>query len=299
MTYSQTLSSTQYVDERIASRCICCGSDGLDRSPAILMPFVAKRVFGWEPVEIKADWGLRDIKPGMAYPLCNSVRCAVCGVVFLDIRFSKSEMAALYTGYRDERYAELRESFEPGYKIRNAALAVGINYLPEVEKFLSLYVAPPMTILDWGGDTGINTPFKSDRNIVHIYDISNKPATESAISVPIDVVEMTDYDLIVFSNVLEHVPFPVHTISEICSTMKDHTVLYIEVPHEDLIRLNSDEKNIQIIKKHWHEHINFFTHCSLELLLERCGLMILGMQSMQISVAGKVGYTYLIACKLK
>jgi hypothetical protein len=99
------------------------------------MPFVAKRAFGWEPVEIKVDWGLRDIKPGMAYPLCNSVQCAVCGVVFLDIRFSNAEMAALYTGYRDENYAKLRERFEPGYIARNAVLAVGINYLPEVENF--------------------------------------------------------------------------------------------------------------------------------------------------------------------
>src|SRR5437016_2710182 len=90
-------------NERIASRCICCDGDQLAKSPAILMPFIAKRVFGWEPVEIMDDWGLRDIKSGMAYPLCNSVQCASCGVLFLDIRFSDSEMATLYSGYRGEQ----------------------------------------------------------------------------------------------------------------------------------------------------------------------------------------------------
>src|SRR6516164_9174099 len=68
--------------ERIASRCICCNSRDLQKSPAILMPFVAKRVFDWEPVEITDEWGLRDIQRGMAYPLCNSMRCGTCGVVF-------------------------------------------------------------------------------------------------------------------------------------------------------------------------------------------------------------------------
>ena len=80
---------------RIASQCIACASGLLERSPAILMPFVAHQVFGWTPVEITSDWGLRTIPAGMAYPLCNSVECQACGTLFLDIRFDEAEMEAL------------------------------------------------------------------------------------------------------------------------------------------------------------------------------------------------------------
>jgi hypothetical protein len=87
--------------ERIASRCVCCGCAELTRSGAILMPFVAYRAFGWTPVEITPEWGLRTIQTGMAYPLCNSLQCQACGLLFLDIRFDETEMAALYGGYRE------------------------------------------------------------------------------------------------------------------------------------------------------------------------------------------------------
>ena len=99
----------------VARHCICCESARLDRSPAVLMPFVAKRVFGHEPVEITADWGLRDLKAGMAYTLCNSLQCADCGVLFLDYRFGDEQMAALYGGYRDQTYTRERDHYEPGY----------------------------------------------------------------------------------------------------------------------------------------------------------------------------------------
>ncbi len=67
---------------KIATACPCCGGEALTRSPAVLMPFVAHRAFGWQPVEITPDWGLRTIPTGLAYPLCNSVQCEGCGLVF-------------------------------------------------------------------------------------------------------------------------------------------------------------------------------------------------------------------------
>ena len=38
--------------ERIATCCVCCGSDVLKSEPAVLMPFVAHRTFGWYPIVI-------------------------------------------------------------------------------------------------------------------------------------------------------------------------------------------------------------------------------------------------------
>jgi hypothetical protein len=291
------------LDERIASRCICCDGDALKKSPAILMPFIAKRTFDWEPVEITDDWGLRDIKSGVAYPLCNSVQCTVCGALFLDIRFSDSEMSSLYSGYRDEEYSAVRERFEPGYKSRNKIILGGATHIPKVEAFLSAYVTPPLKILDWGGDTGLNTPFKSRSKLFHVYEISDKPTIQGASRVEKKTIQNTVYDLIVLAHVLEHVPYPAKTITEICSVMGKDTILYIEVPHEDLVRLNSGSQNLLAKKKHWHEHINFFTGQSLKLLLERCGLRALGMQSLETTdeTAGDVKqwHVFAIACKLQ
>ena len=140
-------------------QCVCCGSKALAKSPAILMPFVAHRVFGWKPVVIDDSWGLKTIRNGTAYTICNSVYCSDCGFLFLDIRFSEEELKSLYDGYRDKQYTDLREIYEPGYTTRNDSLNAGINYIADIETFLSPYLSFPISILDWGGDTGKNTPF--------------------------------------------------------------------------------------------------------------------------------------------
>ena len=112
------------------------------------MPFVAYRAFGWEPVKVTEEWGLRDIRPGYAYPLCNSVQCADCGAMFVDIRFDDAEVAALYADYRGEAYTELRERFEPGYKARNQIYLGGSPYIPKIEGFLDRHIPAQPRVLD-------------------------------------------------------------------------------------------------------------------------------------------------------
>jgi hypothetical protein len=285
-------------NSRIANYCICCGSRELKKSPAILMPFVAHRVFDWKPVEITDDWGLNTIKNGWAYTVCNSVQCNDCNMIFLDIRFSDSEMAALYNGYREQQYTELREKYEPGYKERNSALDYGSDYIADIELFLSQYLSFPINVLDWGGDTGKNTPFKSKCNLFHIYDISNKPVIEGAKKVDKSTADKNKYDLVVCSNVLEHVPYPTELILDIKTVMSEDTLLYLEIPLEDIIRTAETEINLHEKKKHWHEHINFYTEKSIHSMLKICGLDIIDLQQLQIVVAGKSCCVYLIACKL-
>src|SRR5690242_18432011 len=50
-------------------------------------------------------------------------------------------------------------------------------------------------------------------------------------------------------------------------------VVYLEVPHEGLIRSGVAEAHTQ--KKHWHEHVNFFTVRGLARLLARAGFRTL------------------------
>ena len=249
------------------------------------MPFVAKRVFDWEPVEITADWNMRDLASGHAYSLCNTLRCPQCGMAFLDMRFNDDEMGRLYRNYRDEEYTRTRERFEPDYRNRNELLVAGSTYIREVEAFLRKHMPEPRRVLDWGGDTGLNTPFAGHLETHHVYDISDKPTIAGADRIATDQLEAGHYDLIVNSNVLEHVPWPEQTIRSMARLMTPATLLYLEVPYEEIMRAAQNSSAIQ--KRHWHEHINFFTPGSLNHLLQRCGLRAIDTIEIAVHSGGK------------
>ena len=284
---------------RIAYSCICCGSAYLRKSPAILMPFVAFRAFGWEPVEIDASWGLKTINSGTAYSICNSIFCSNCELLFLDIRFSDMEVKSLYSGYRNKLYVDTREKYEPGYKIRNDDLNEGITHIDQIESFLSNYVSIPMRLLDWGGDTGKNTPFKRRNINFHIFDISKIEPQFGAKSVSKSEMLENTYDLIICSHVLEHVPYPVSLIQEMKNAMYDQTILYIEVPLEEIVRLSDNSNQLHLRKKHWHEHINFFSEKSLLTMMNLCGFIVLEIKKINIGKGNSEVFVFQIACKLE
>lgn len=256
---------------RIATQCICCGRPAPERQSAVLMPFVAQRALGWEPCEITADWGLRDLPLGHAHALCISLHCTGCGMLFLDMRFDDAEMARLYSDYRGPAYEALRERFEPGYAARNRALLAGDRHIPQVEAFLRPHLPARPAVLDWGGDTGRNTPLRHGAALHHVLDISGRPLVEGAIAV---TTPQGPYDLIVLAHVLEHVPEPAALIDEIRAVMDAATHLYVEVPFEALMRAAEGDPAAWRRKRHWHEHINFFSAAGLRQLLQACGLSV-------------------------
>jgi hypothetical protein len=219
-------------------------------------------------------------------------------MLFLDIRFSNSELESLYSGYREKEYTELRDKYEPGYKIRNKGLLSGINYLDDVEAFLKPMLTFPTRILDWGGDTGKNTPFKNNLTLFHIYDISNITPIQGAISVTKEKAYSTDYDLIICSNVLEHVPYPSELLIEIKSAMSKNTILYLEMPYEEIMRLGKDDTSILTKKKHWHEHINFFSEKGLRSLIHLCGLKVIALRDLNAQGGGNSNHLFQVACQL-
>ena len=282
---------------KIATRCVSCGGDRLDRSPAVLMPFVAHRIFGWEPIDIKAEWGFQHILAGQAQSLCSSLLCRRCGMLFLDMRFDDEEIAALYHDYRGEAYTAERAHFEPGYGARNAILLGGNDYMAKIEAFIQPHVADHPRVLDWGGDTGINTPFRGEANLHHIYDISSRPVLAGAAAVDLATVRATDYDLIVFSNVLEHVPAPRAALAAIAAVMKLGAILYVELPYEDIMRLVPAWNERLESKHHWHEHINFFTPEALDALFHDVGLTTIDRITQPVSAGGKESHVFSIVAK--
>lgn len=280
----------------IASRCICCDGRALRKSPAVLMPFVAKRVFDWEPVEITPDWGMQTLSLGMAYPLCNSLQCEDCGVLFLDIRFDDAEMGRLYSGYRDPAYTAVREGFEPGYAARNVMLNERAAYLPLVEAMIGPHLSRPLHILDWGGDTGLNTPFRDRAESVSVYDISGLTVADGVTAVDREGLAEAPFNLVVCSNVLEHVPSPARLLEEIAEVMRPETLLYLEVPLEAYVAENAGVDNLAAGKKHWHEHINFFTETALRALIARCGLKPVHFETLETEIYGRQGRQFCLLC---
>lgn len=279
--------------------CLCCNSKNVSKSPAIIMPFITHRIFGYEITSIDNSWNLHNFPTGICLSQCFSSQCQDCGFLFLDMRFDDEEMSNLYQDYRGEDYSIIRDKFEPGYLEKNKQIESGIKYKHDIELFLS-DLAEYKTILDWGGDDGINTPsFDADR--VFIYDISGKKVLPNFQSIESDELNSNDYDLVICSNVLEHVSYPQEILSEIVSVMNKETILYIEVPYEKIMADSFDSKNIFSNKRHWHEHINFYSQKSLEELLDKCGLKIVKQKihsdSINTSVSN-VSKLFMIACKL-
>ncbi|TXN70446.1 class I SAM-dependent methyltransferase [Methylobacterium sp. WL6] len=282
---------------KIAKSCVCCDGTALRRVPAVLMPFLAHRIFGWDSVEITPDWAMRDLTLGRAYSVCNTLACEGCGLLFLDMRFDDAEMAALYADYRGPAYRAQRERFEPGYGARNDILLGGSAYIPAIEAILADHVAAAPRVLDWGGDTGVNTPFKDRASLHHVYDISDKPVVSGAERVTLDQARTGPYDLVVSSNLLEHVPFPREQLREIAAAMNPGTILYLEVPHEDIVRLVPNSGDRAAAKRHWHEHVNFFTEEAIDAMMEQAGLETLTRISHPVSAGGEGSHVFSIVAR--
>ena len=283
---------------KIAKRCVACDGAHLSANPAVLVPFIGLRVFGWNVAAVDESWQLRDVPKGNALSVCNSMACHACGMLFLDMRFDDEEMASLYAGYRSESYTAMRARFEPDYAPRNALLLGGHAYLAVVEQFIEPHLSSAPRVLDWGGDAGLNTPFRGRAAIHHIYDISGQPVMEGAISVDLGVARETAYDLVVLSNVLEHVPSPRTMLRSISAVMNTQTALYIEVPHEDTMRKWERPEDRLVRKRHWHEHINFFSAEALDSLIAQAGLRTIERKSHVVSVAGRDAHVFSIIAKL-
>ena len=281
----------------LAIECPCCGSQRLSRTPAVLMPFVAHRAMGWPPTVIDASWGLATVPSGMAYSRVTTLQCAVCDVVFVDLRFGDREMEALYADYRGADYVALRDSYEPGYAERNEQFEAESPVLVDTEHFLEPLLPSNPAVLDWGGDSGINMPFRNCARLRDVYDISSVAMLPDVRARHRDELDLEFYDLIVLSHVLEHVPDPAALLADAAAVLHSDSVLYVEVPHEAIMR-EGDVHTAGSRKRHWHEHINFFTPEGLRLMTERIGLRIIAIESFSASGLA-AGAVIRLAAKLR
>ena len=276
--------------EPIAGQCVCCGGGRLEGSPAVLMPFVASRVFGHEPVEITAEWGLRDLRPGMAYTVSKSLHCLDCGLLFLDWRFTDAQMAALYRGYRDEQYTRERDHFEAGYATGGRLdFHVRHAYIADVEVF-GWHPGFPSGRRYWisAAATGINSPFggaapcsMSTMSPV----LRSRKARRRSGTTPLRSRDMT---FVVCCQVLEHVPFPLDLLESMLPALGPSTLLYLEVPREPLMR-NASVGNLRSANATGTNTSISSANPSLQRLCERAGLEVLAQHLMAIDLGARQG----------
>lgn len=96
--------------------------------------------------------------------------------------------------------------------------------------------------------------------------------------------------------VLEHVSYPVDEPIDGRRTMNEDSVLYIQVPLEDIIAREVSDPHL--LKRHWHENVNFFSEMSLRQLARNAGLSLFTLERLKIDIGGKTMGVFLAACRL-
>jgi hypothetical protein len=129
-----------------------------------------------------------------------------------------------------------------------------------------------------------------------IFDISGKAAGGDARVVTREQATSSKYGLIVCSQILEHISYPSDILLEVRQAMDDVSILYIEVPFEEVMR--QDWCDREKVKRHWHEHINFYSMKSLSSLLGNCDLETVANNVLMTEVAGAEVHILQVACRL-
>lgn len=254
------------VEFQVTDSCVCCDSRDIDSIAGTINPFIVERITGVKNYIIP----------------CHSMTCNNCGSMFQDIRYTDEQLARLYKDYRSEEYITTREKYFPNYHELNSFFDTQVPYMDTIEALLLPHLKLPVSILDYGGDTGINAPFAGKR-VLDIYDIgSNEPIAGTRVD------KLTgNYDLIMCSNVLEHVSHPELTLLDIKRFMKDDSILYVEIPIDGVSSTG------------WMEHLTLFTGKGLDLLFDMCGLDVIDTENVSITAAGYPVNQSLIILKMK
>jgi hypothetical protein len=150
-------------------------------------------------------------------------------------------------------------------------------------------------VLDFGGDRGdlIADLVPAKRRFV--YEISGvDPVAGVEPLRNLEECKQNQFDLIVTSNVLEHVGSPCDLIGQIASIANSNTLVFNEVPYESVTDIRTRLKRVAqagvLAATHpavaWHvlrpgmfnlmhEHVNYFSQRSLDRLMEVSGFKIL------------------------
>lgn len=266
------------------STCPVCSSNEFRKTvPGIVAPFLARRI--WNRGAFQVDLNC----------------CNVCDFIFFNPRLDPGEEARLYKGYRDAEYLRARHAVEPWYTERFNAEFMEPDLLRRRKAVLVEILSRNVPshgscrILDFGGSHGELVKDLLPNSAAYVYDISNVAPLDGVTPCSgLAECRRHEFDLIVCSNVFEHVGSPRAIFEQIREIAAPKTLLWIEVPHESPFKWNRRMRRLaqeamllafrprvglSTLKPgmlHWmHEHINFFNTRSLQALLRNGGCEVL------------------------
>lgn len=263
-----------------ALACVICDGPIDLLKKALVAPFLAERIWKRKPFCV------------------NLVKCRSCGFAFYNPRLDDTDLRNLYAGYRSDEYLRTRHSTEPWYTTSfNADLSSQANYekrrarlTPVLKKHLGQRKIK--RVLDHGGDHGDLVSGLIEGAEPFVYDISGV-APAPGVKATTDP-EAINADLIISSNVLEHVGFPRALVTDILRAAPGGGLIFLEVPCEvatGASRILRRIAQIGIMGVYtpslvpyilrpaalymMREHINYFTEHSLTELVRQCGATII------------------------
>jgi SAM-dependent methyltransferase len=288
------------------AECVVCGTAIRKVERGLVAPFLAERIWGREA--FAAEY----------------LHCDQCDFGFFNPRLEPAEEVRLYAGYRDEEYLRIRHSTEPWYtaKLNNSfddteTMNARRRKLQEIFN-RELPPSGPASVLDFGGDRGelIHSLFPAAEKFV--YDISNVDPLPGIKSLSLRESESVKFELIICSNVLEHVASPKRLLSEIESIAVPGTLIFLEVPvetprnwrtiakrlaQEGILLGTRPSLAVSLLKLRsinvMHEHLNFFSLRSLQRLassIKRWKLASSGQYAPFVRTASPTAWVMLRSC---
>ncbi len=285
------------------TNCVICDGSIRRLKRALVAPFLAKRI--WDRT-----------------PFCvNLVRCESCGFIFYNPRLDDTDLRRLYSNYRSEEYQQTRYASEPWYTPKfNSDLASVSHYATRCAKLAPILrqrigKQKISLVLDYGGDRGDLVVGLFEGAEKFVYDISGIPAA-NGVTATIDPAGCKA-DLIINSNVLEHVGFPRMLVHEIFQAAPKGGLVFLEVPCEfplgatriarrlaqigvmsltrpSLARFILRPASLYMM----HEHINYFSERSLTTLMRSsCGNVIAAGSYPSSGRAGKADMAWCLGQK--
>jgi SAM-dependent methyltransferase len=281
---------------KTVSSCPSCGGEISHSKKGLVSPFLAQRIWARAPFHIQL------------------MKCERCHLMFFNPRLEPEEEARHYSGYRDLEYQAMRQSFEPWYTPRFNANITNPEFLrlrkSKVAEILKPHLANRQapTILDFGGAHGELVQGLIAGARPYVYEVSGvEPFDGVGICADLTACRSHDFDLIISSNVLEHVGDPRALVQEMRQIAGPGTMLWVEVPFESpigprlIMRRFVQEATLCLLRPKvalsqarpgmlhlMHEHVNFFTLKALESLLRSAGWDFIA--SGKYDVRGPLGY---------
>ena len=194
------------------------------------------------------------------------VRCNICTLVFANYYMTKDSLNEVYS----KHYAKL-------YPSHNLSKAIRKKLVSMLRRLSSIF-SNDKAILDYGcGDGRVLDELSAEYSIRYGLDyIDSSITTEmgSKIFSHMDMVNIpNDFDVILISQVVEHMENPLETVKDICAKLKIGGLLVVEVP--GLYSFPSLKSEDDFFNQFKLCHKTFFTAETLSFMLQMAGLKVL------------------------